>query len=130
MMETMTAQPNLHAWWEASRPHTWPNAFAPVIAGTGVAAFTAQAHLGRALLALLVAWALIIGVNSANDYSDGIRGTDDDRSGTSGCSFSPPESITLSTRPSTVRWPSTSWPASEVRNHPCSAKSGCSGWLR
>ena len=81
MMETMTAQPNLHAWWEASRPHTWPNAFAPVIAGTGVAAFTAQAHLGRALLALLVAWALIIGVNFANDYSDGIRGTDDDRSG-------------------------------------------------
>lgn len=80
-METMNAQPNLHAWWEASRPHTWPNAFAPVIAGTGVAAFTAHANLGRALLALLVAWALIIGVNFANDYSDGIRGTDDDRSG-------------------------------------------------
>ena len=77
----MNAQPNLHAWWEASRPHTWPNAFAPVIAGTGVAAFTAHANLGRALLALLVAWALIIGVNFANDYSDGIRGTDDDRSG-------------------------------------------------
>lgn len=81
MMETMNAQPNLHAWWEASRPHTWPNAFAPVIAGTGVAAFTAHANLDRALLALLVAWALIIGVNFANDYSDGIRGTDDDRSG-------------------------------------------------
>ena len=81
MMESMNAQPNLHAWWEASRPHTWPNAFAPVIAGTGVAAFTAHANLGRALLALLVAWALIIGVNFANDYSDGIRGTDDDRSG-------------------------------------------------
>lgn len=81
MMETMNAQPNLHAWWEASRPHTWPNAFAPVIAGTGVAAFTAHANLGRALLALFVAWALIIGVNFANDYSDGIRGTDDDRSG-------------------------------------------------
>ena len=77
----MNAQPNLHAWWEASRPHTWPNAFAPVIAGTGVAAFTAHANLGRALLALFVAWALIIGVNFANDYSDGIRGTDDDRSG-------------------------------------------------
>ena len=81
MMESMNAQPNLHAWWEASRPHTWPNAFAPVIAGTGVAAFTAHANLGRALLALLVAWALIIGVNFANDYSDGIRGTDNDRSG-------------------------------------------------
>ena len=68
-------------WWEAARPHTWPNAFAPVIAGTGAAAFAGGAHLGRALLALVVAWALIIGVNYANDYSDGIRGTDDDRTG-------------------------------------------------
>lgn len=33
------------------------------------------------MLALVVAWALIVGVNFANDYSDGIRGTDDDRSG-------------------------------------------------
>lgn len=68
-------------WWQAARPHTWANAFAPVIIGTGVAAFNGGAHLGRALLALIVAWALIIGVNYANDYSDGIRGTDDDRSG-------------------------------------------------
>src|SRR5699024_1186555 len=35
----------------------------------------------RALLALVVAWALIVGVNYANDYSDGIRGTDEDRTG-------------------------------------------------
>ena len=68
-------------WWEAARPHTWPNAFAPVIAGTGAAAFWGGAHLGRALLALGVAWALIVGVNFANDYSDGVRGTDKDRSG-------------------------------------------------
>lgn len=68
-------------WWEAARPHTWPNAFAPVIAGTGAAAFWGSADLGRALLALGVAWALIVGVNYANDYSDGIRGTDDDRTG-------------------------------------------------
>ena len=33
------------------------------------------------LLALIVAWALVIGVNYANDYSDGIRGTDDERTG-------------------------------------------------
>lgn len=70
-----------HDWWQAARPHTWPNAFAPVIAGTGLAAHTGGMHLGKALLALGVAWALIIGVNFANDYSDGVRGTDDERTG-------------------------------------------------
>lgn len=68
-------------WLAGARPHTWANAFAPVIAGTGAAASTGQASLPRAVLAGVVAWALIIGVNYANDYSDGIRGTDDDRSG-------------------------------------------------
>lgn len=68
-------------WWEAARPHTWANAWAPVIVGTGAAAFAGGAHFGRDLLALVVAWALIIGVNFSNDYSDGIRGTDDDRTG-------------------------------------------------
>lgn len=38
-------------------------------------------QLLRALLAAVVAWALIVGVNFANDYSDGVRGTDDDRTG-------------------------------------------------
>lgn len=38
-------------------------------------------HLWRAFLAGVVAWSLIIGVNYANDYSDGIRGTDNTRSG-------------------------------------------------
>lgn len=70
-----------HDWWQAARPHTWPNAFAPVIAGTGLAAYNGGMHLGKALLALGVAWALIVGVNFANDYSDGVRGTDDDRTG-------------------------------------------------
>lgn len=70
-------------WWAAARPHTWPNAFAPVIAGTGLAAHIGGMHLGKALLALGVAWALIIGVNFANDYSDGVRGTDDERTGPS-----------------------------------------------
>ncbi|QNE88860.1 1,4-dihydroxy-2-naphthoate polyprenyltransferase [Corynebacterium incognita] len=68
-------------WLDGARPHTWANAFAPVVAGTGAAAAIDGAHLGRALLALVVAWALICGVNYANDYSDGIRGTDDDRTG-------------------------------------------------
>src|SRR5699024_9594327 len=64
-----------------ARPHAWANAFAPVLAGSGAAAAIGGFHFGRALLALIVAWALIIGVNFANDYSDGIRGTDDDRTG-------------------------------------------------
>lgn len=68
-------------WLAAARPHTWPNAFSPVIVGTGAAAWQHGTHPGRALLALVVAWALIVGVNFANDYSDGIRGTDKDRSG-------------------------------------------------
>ena len=63
MTDTGTHTATPRDWWEAARPHTWPNAFAPVIAGTGVAALTLQAHPGRAVLALLVAWALIIGVN-------------------------------------------------------------------
>ncbi|OFT32856.1 1,4-dihydroxy-2-naphthoate polyprenyltransferase [Corynebacterium sp. HMSC08F01] len=81
MMECMTDSATLHHWWEAARPHTWPNAFAPVIAGTGAAALYGLADLEYAILAFIVAWALIIGVNFANDYSDGIRGTDEDRTG-------------------------------------------------
>ena len=44
-------------WLQGARPHTWANAFAPVIAGTGAAAAADGAHFGRALLALIVAWA-------------------------------------------------------------------------
>lgn len=68
-------------WWQAARPHTWPNAFAPVIVGSGAAAYAGGFSWWRAFLALIVAWALIVGVNYANDYSDGIRGTDEDRTG-------------------------------------------------
>ena len=68
-------------WIEGARPRTLPNAVAPVIAGTGAAAWLDGAVWWRALLALAVAVALIIGVNYANDYSDGIRGTDDVRAG-------------------------------------------------
>lgn len=68
-------------WLEGARPHTWPNAVAPVVVGAGAAGWLGGFSWWRALLALVVAWALIIGVNFANDYSDGIRGTDDDRSG-------------------------------------------------
>ncbi len=68
-------------WLEGARPRTWANAFAPVIVASGVAAFHGGFLWWKALLALVVAWALIIGVNYANDYSDGIRGTDEDRTG-------------------------------------------------
>ncbi|WP_280835291.1 1,4-dihydroxy-2-naphthoate polyprenyltransferase [Mycolicibacterium frederiksbergense] len=68
-------------WIEGARPRTLPNAVAPVFAGTGAAAWLGSAVWWKALLALAVSLALIIGVNYANDYSDGIRGTDDVRSG-------------------------------------------------
>ncbi|GJF12196.1 1,4-dihydroxy-2-naphthoate octaprenyltransferase [Mycolicibacterium cyprinidarum] len=68
-------------WVEGARPRTLPNAVAPVIAGTGAAAWLGAASWWKALLALVVAVALIVGVNYANDYSDGIRGTDDVRVG-------------------------------------------------
>jgi 1,4-dihydroxy-2-naphthoate polyprenyltransferase len=68
-------------WVAGARPRTLPNAIAPVIAGTGAAAWLHATNWWKALLALAVAVALIIGVNFANDYSDGIRGTDDERAG-------------------------------------------------
>jgi 1,4-dihydroxy-2-naphthoate polyprenyltransferase len=68
-------------WIAGARPRTLPNALAPVIVGTGAAARLHAAVWWKALLALAVAVALTIGVNFANDYSDGIRGTDDDRAG-------------------------------------------------
>lgn len=68
-------------WIAGARPRTLPNAIAPVLAGTGAAAWLHAAVWWKALLALTVALALTIGVNFANDYSDGIRGTDDVRAG-------------------------------------------------
>ena len=63
-------------WVHGARPRTLPAAVAPVLIGTGAAAQIDGASIPRALLALLVALALQVGVNYANDYSDGIRGTD------------------------------------------------------
>lgn len=68
-------------WLEGARPHTWANAVAPVLAGTAAATLAGEANPLRAILAGVVALAMIVGVNYANDYSDGIKGTDDDRSG-------------------------------------------------
>jgi 1,4-dihydroxy-2-naphthoate polyprenyltransferase len=72
---------DLRQWIAGARPRTLPAAVAPVAVGTGVAAAESGAVWGRAGLALVVALALQVGVNYANDYSDGIRGTDDDRTG-------------------------------------------------
>jgi 1,4-dihydroxy-2-naphthoate polyprenyltransferase len=68
-------------WIEGARPRTLPAAISPVLVGTGAAAAADGFRLGPALLALLVALALQVAVNYANDYSDGVRGTDADRVG-------------------------------------------------
>ena len=68
-------------WLAGARPRTLPAALAPVLAGTGVAAYVEGAVWWKAGLALVVSVALQVGVNYANDYSDGIRGTDADRVG-------------------------------------------------
>ena len=68
-------------WIEGARLRTWPNAIAPVLVGTGAATGVDLWSVPIAALALAVSLLLITGVNFANDYSDGIRGTDDDRVG-------------------------------------------------
>ena len=68
-------------WISGARPRTLPAAAAPVMVGTGAAAQVGSSAALPALLALGVALALQVGVNFANDYSDGVRGTDLDRVG-------------------------------------------------
>ena len=68
-------------WWHGARPRTLPAAIAPVLVGTGIAMGSGAANWTRAGLALVVALLLQVGVNYANDYSDGIRGTDQARVG-------------------------------------------------
>lgn len=68
-------------WIRGARLRTLPAAVSAVAVGTGVAAAQAQPVWWRAALALIVALALQIGVNYANDYSDGTRGTDTERVG-------------------------------------------------
>jgi 1,4-dihydroxy-2-naphthoate octaprenyltransferase len=69
-------------WVAGARPRTLGAAVAPVLAGTAAGAPAVDAvSWGRAVLALVVALALQVGANYANDYSDGVRGTDADRVG-------------------------------------------------
>jgi 1,4-dihydroxy-2-naphthoate polyprenyltransferase len=71
----------LSQWVAGARPRTLPAAIAPVVVGTAAALPLEKANLGLGLLAMLVSLGLQVGVNYANDYSDGIRGTDSDRVG-------------------------------------------------
>jgi 1,4-dihydroxy-2-naphthoate octaprenyltransferase len=68
-------------WVAGARPRTLFAAVAPVVIGTAAAAQHSEANVAIAILAAVVALALQVGVNYANDYSDGIRGTDDSRVG-------------------------------------------------
>ena len=72
---------SLGIWVDGARPRTLPAAIAPVLVATALAGDSFNPL--TALLALIVSLSLQIGVNYANDYSDGIRGTDNDRIGPS-----------------------------------------------
>ena len=69
----------MNKWVAGARPKTLPAAIAPVAVGTALAGSDFDPIL--ALLALLVSLSLQVGVNYANDYSDGVKGTDDNRIG-------------------------------------------------
>lgn len=69
----------MNTWVLGARPKTFPAALAPVLVATALAGD--KSALAPSLLALVVSLGLQIGVNYANDYSDGIRGTDTDRVG-------------------------------------------------
>ena len=68
-------------WIAGARPRTLPAAVVPVAVGGAVAAGSGEPVWWRLALALVVSLALQVGVNYANDYSDGIRGTDEVRVG-------------------------------------------------
>ena len=72
-------RPQINIWIQGARPRTLPAAVAPVIVATVLAGKEWKPL--QAFLALFVSLALQIAVNYSNDYSDGIRGTDDVRVG-------------------------------------------------
>lgn len=71
----------LNDWLEGARVRTLPAAVSPVLVGSGIAMMEGGFSWVRALIAGAVALLLQIGVNFANDYSDGVRGTDEFRTG-------------------------------------------------
>jgi len=68
-------------WINGARPRTLPAAIVPVAIGAGCAVGAGSVTWWRVAVALVVSLALQVGVNYANDYSDGVRGTDDVRVG-------------------------------------------------
>ncbi len=68
-------------WFQGARPRTLGAAVSPVLVGTAVASRYGDVVWWRALFCLLLAVALQVGVNFANDYSDGVRGVDTQRRG-------------------------------------------------
>jgi 1,4-dihydroxy-2-naphthoate octaprenyltransferase len=68
-------------WVQGARPRTLGAAVVPVVVATALASTDRATIWWRAVAALVVALALQVGVNYANDYSDGVRGTDTDRRG-------------------------------------------------
>ncbi len=71
----------MNVWFAGARPRTLPASVSPVLVGTAVAAAEGTVIAWRALVAMVVALALQVGTNYANDYSDGKRGTDAHRVG-------------------------------------------------
>jgi 1,4-dihydroxy-2-naphthoate polyprenyltransferase len=66
----------MNVWVQGARPRTLVAAVCPVLVGTAAAAAEGPVVAWRAVAALVVALALQVGVNYANDYSDGLRGAD------------------------------------------------------
>ncbi len=76
-------QESLSLWIKGARPRTLPAAIAPVVVGAACVnvEVSSTAVWSNAIFALIVSLALQVAVNYANDYSDGVRGTDDKRVG-------------------------------------------------
>ena len=72
---------SLNIWFQGARPKTLGAAIAPVLVGSSIAYYEKSFDLTISLLALVVSVSIQIAVNYANDYSDGIKGTDDQRVG-------------------------------------------------
>lgn len=72
---------SLNNWYQGTRPKTLGAAIAPVLVGSSLAHYENSFNLTISLLALLVSVSIQIAVNFANDYSDGIKGTDNQRIG-------------------------------------------------
>ena len=74
-------QATVGQWFQGARPRTLGAAIAPVVVGTAAATFGESVLVWRCVGALVVSMSLQVGVNFANDYSDGVRGTDANRRG-------------------------------------------------